>query len=476
MKKRLFINHAKFDKSRCMGKRCLGMVFAVLMLALPTKGVLVQHLDATVAGSVTANGSGVVSAWADQSGSGNHATDNRGGVYFPGSSLSASGLAGLDFGSTRNDLELMDPTEASALLDFSGAASGNAGFSALVAFKVDEMPGYEQHIIGTRHTLDHFAILIDETGTIQFQLDNMNSSPGPLKVAAGDTVVVGVTYNASTGYYQFWESRNDVLDTGTQAVQNYGNGESMLLGEASPQSSSDIYLRGMVGEVKVYNHALSEPEFVAQRYAMAEKWADIPAPLAVNWRVIPEDANYPSDDVIVAALSIEDSGFSNPLPADPANNDCTATFQEALDAVSIAGGGTVFVPEGEYRIDGTLEIDSNVILRGRWREITATQPAAGTILALYNTGSAAAFTLGGDGCGVRDLTFWHPGQNASTPTYYPFVIRGNGGQTTIENINLVNAYNGIDMSKASMCCLRGIYGSPLQTGLTAGPKFCGIAL
>ena len=42
---------------------------------------------------------------------------------------------------------------------------------------------------------------------------------------------------------------------------------------------------------------------------------------------------------------------------------------------------------------------------------------------------------------------------------------------TIENINLINPGRGIDLSQASTCCLRGIYGSPLHVGLSADKSY-----
>jgi hypothetical protein len=252
-----------------------------------------------------------------------------------------------------------------------------------VAFKVDAtVPGVLQHVVGTKHTLGNFAIKVETDGTVKLVLNNNNSASGSLKVVAGDTVVVGVTYKASTGDYQLWESKGNSLKTGTQTANfNYANGNELRLGEANTTSGSTEYLRGMVGEVKIYNHVLSVGDFVTERNAMVSKWID--GASTSSWRVIPEDATYPTDDIIVAYCAVTDPVYS--LPADPASTDCTASFQAALDAASAAGGGTVFVPAGEYRINGTLRIDSNVILRGRWREINATQPASGTILALYNT-------------------------------------------------------------------------------------------
>ena len=53
--------------------------------------------------------------------------------------------------------------------------------------------------------------------------------------------------------------------------------------------------------------------------------------------------------------------------------DCTAAIQRALDDAAAAGGGTVFVPGGVWRLDGTLSIPGGVELRGSTptRTITA---------------------------------------------------------------------------------------------------------
>ena len=196
---------------------------------------------------------------------------------------------------------------------------------------------------------------------------------------------------------------------------------------------------------------------------------------AESWRVIPEDPKFPSDDVIVAFCSVTDAQYA--LPADPASADCTPAIQRALDDASAAGGGTVFLPEGRYRLEGMLTIPSNVFLRGRWSPIGPDRPAQGTILMIHNQEHEQSVLISGSGCGVRDLTFWHPEQQVPDSTgshssaESPLVIRGQASVVTIENINLINPGRGIDLSQASTCCLRGIYGSPLHTGLSADRSF-----
>ena len=122
-----------------------------------------------------------------------------------------------------------------------------------------------------------------------------------------------------------------------------------------------------------------------------------------------------------------------------------------------------------------LTIESNVVLRGRWSLIGPDRPAEGTILMIHNQEHEQSVLLTGSGCGVRDLTFWHPEQqvteSAESASKSPLVIRGQAGTVTIENITLINPYRGIDLSQASVCCLRGIYGSPLHCGLSADRSF-----
>ena len=126
-------------------------------------------------------------------------------------------------------------------------------------------------------------------------------------------------------------------------------------------------------------------------------------------------------------------------------------------------------------MDGMLTIASNVILRGRWSLIGPDRPADGTILMIHNREHEQSVLLTGSGCGVRDLTFWHPEQQVTesveSASKSPLVIRGQAGVVTIENITLINPYRGIDLSQASTCCLRGIYGSPLHCGLSADRSF-----
>ena len=52
--------------------------------------------------------------------------------------------------------------------------------------------------------------------------------------------------------------------------------------------------------------------------------------------------------------------------AGDAVSDDTAAFQRALDAVALAGGGTVYAPPGKYLFKGTINVPVGVTLRGSY--------------------------------------------------------------------------------------------------------------
>ena len=98
------------------GSHCLLSLVCLCPAALHAG--LIQRVDATVAGSVITNASGVVTSWVDQSGSGNNASSLLGTVSFPSASLSASGKAGLAFGPTnREALQLLNVSATASLLN-----------------------------------------------------------------------------------------------------------------------------------------------------------------------------------------------------------------------------------------------------------------------------------------------------------------------------------------------------------------------
>ncbi len=152
--------------------------------------------------------------------------------------------------------------------------------------------------------------------------------------------------------------------------------------------------------------------------------------------------------------------------ADPTGKrDSTTSFQRALDAAHDVGGAVVFVPRGRYRFDGTVEIPTAVTLRGE-------QGADGVprLLAYADRGrtEGPSFIRMHPCSGLLNFEVFHPEQRADAIVPYPWSIEQVGGDNiTVENVTLVNAYQGIRIGPQTneLHLLRNVRGTPLKTGV-----------
>lgn len=152
--------------------------------------------------------------------------------------------------------------------------------------------------------------------------------------------------------------------------------------------------------------------------------------------------------------------------------DDTTAIQNALTAAGNAGGGTVFLPTGEYKISGTLSVPANVELRGT-NEVLNTY-TINSRLSIYsgqgNVNGISAVTLG-QNAGVRAVTFFYPNQDSLNVSPYPWTIRGNGSGVYVIDTVLINSYQGIDFGLTNACgghYVRNVRGTALSKGLYLG--------
>ncbi len=149
--------------------------------------------------------------------------------------------------------------------------------------------------------------------------------------------------------------------------------------------------------------------------------------------------------------------------------DNTAAFQQALDTVGAAGGGTVYVPAGKWPLRGGLTVPSGVELRGI-SDVPHHTVSGGTVLFAYagrGQEDGPPLIQLRERSGVRGLTVWHPEQNLLAPVAYPWVVRGLGPRCWVIDLTVGNAWQGVDFgSQASAGHLvRYLAGSPLRRGL-----------
>ncbi|MCD9026191.1 discoidin domain-containing protein [Cohnella silvisoli] len=163
--------------------------------------------------------------------------------------------------------------------------------------------------------------------------------------------------------------------------------------------------------------------------------------------------------------------------------DDTAAIQNALNAAGTAGGGTVFLPAGQYKINTHLTVPANVELRGV-EDVPHKGDAMGSVLSAYEgrrtatpDSDTAFITLSGTNSGVRGLTFYYPEQtNSISPSgtfmTYPWAIRGNASGVYAINLNFVNAYKGIDFGyttgSADNHYISNVKGSSFKNAIAIG--------
>ncbi len=224
---------------------------------------------------------------------------------------------------------------------------------------------------------------------------------------------------------------------------------------------------------------------------------------------------YPTKDWVVSDFVVTDFG------ARPeAGFDNRAAFQAAIDAANADGGGVVYVPAGNYEFLSTLtatqvvrvrngsseelkpfeysyvlRLPAGVQLRGdRANPELSDGKVLGTILEVrvgrdsenhdgvveswWNDSQAGGalrttYTSVADrfiemmpGTGVTNLSIWYPEQKIDDIRPYPWTLFQPGGDcATIENVTLVNSYNGFYSAPSELHYVLNSHITALCTGV-----------
>ncbi len=174
----------------------------------------------------------------------------------------------------------------------------------------------------------------------------------------------------------------------------------------------------------------------------------------------------------MGALNVRDFGA-----AGDGIKDDTGAFTAAMKAAASTGSFNVFVPRGRYLIATRLDVPPNVALEGVYRgPCGRTHEAGSVLLAIAGAGNADGepFILLHTSSALRGLTIFHPNQKMQNPPDpYPWTIRGEGDNISLQNILLVNPYQGVDFGTlpAGRHSINGLYGQPLYRGLYVAQCF-----
>lgn len=149
--------------------------------------------------------------------------------------------------------------------------------------------------------------------------------------------------------------------------------------------------------------------------------------------------------------------------------DDTAAIQSAMDAAAQTGG-IVSLPPGQYLVRGSLSVPPGVALVGANQAPLDIGHLLGTVIRATggrdDETAPALFKLG-DSSAVMGLTVYYPEQSVDDIRPYPWTFHLVGLDNTVENVTLINSYNGIRVGPEPNVRhrIRSVYGCVLRRGI-----------
>ena len=128
------------------------------------------------------------------------------------------------------------------------------------------------------------------------------------------------------------------------------------------------------------------------------------------------------------------------------------------------------LPAGKYLVAGSLKIPTGVALVGSNQAPVYIEPLIGTVI-LATGGrdkedAPALFEMGNSSV-VQGLTVFYPNQKPEAVHPYAWTFHLQGGDNTVENVTLINSYNGIKIGPEENVRhrIRSVYGCVLRRGI-----------
>ncbi len=155
----------------------------------------------------------------------------------------------------------------------------------------------------------------------------------------------------------------------------------------------------------------------------------------------------------------------NGAKGDGVSND-TKPLKESLQAAAETGG-TVYLPQGIYRITEPLTVPANVTLRGDFSAPNSKISDGGKTILLVADNDAvreAPFLTLENGASVIGITVYYEKQSPENVIEYPSTIFCTGN-TVLRQIVLLNPYHGICVTGTGTVEIRSVWASPLNYGV-----------
>ncbi|MBE6768361.1 MAG: hypothetical protein E7549_05550 [Ruminococcaceae bacterium] len=180
------------------------------------------------------------------------------------------------------------------------------------------------------------------------------------------------------------------------------------------------------------------------------------------WQAVtPHDPRFARPEPLVAGYVLTDFLHGG-------EEDCAPVIQALLDRLQAAGGGSLYIPSGDYDCRTPITVPIGVTLLGDWARPDGKSPIGGTVLCWRGPALSEAFntpfiSLSHSSC-VRGVTFWYPAQTVENPIPYPAAVR-TAHWATAKEITLLNAWVGMEQLLGDSPSMYDIYGTALSIGI-----------
>ncbi len=194
------------------------------------------------------------------------------------------------------------------------------------------------------------------------------------------------------------------------------------------------------------------------------------APEAPQWKAVEFSEGMDDSTPLVAGYNLAEyvEKHNVDLIDRKGNVDYAPVVNSLLEGLSMAGGGTLFIPAGRYSFYDEIYIPRGVSVCGEWASPEHDRAVKGTVLEVYaghNGTSAMPFITMASHAQVRNLSFWYPHQDAQNIVPYPATIR-TFQYTFVQNVTFVNSYFAVQQVEGANCPnVSNVYGTPLYKGM-----------
>ena len=323
-----------------------------------------------------------------------------------------------------------------------------------------------------------FAAMGYNAGTLALQIDTYFSGDAGMPATFSGQIEFTSSGGSDNGEINTDPRRLNIVNGGWArtrlplsgfGVENYGEQEGKVTFDPSAVNFFRIYLfvgRQYAGQrvmVKLANLRLVDTSKTAPTPDEDPVGDGTFLPAAPTWRAVTVGAGYNDDDIVVAGYSLGD------YLAPGTGEDATPYIQSLLDGLDNAGGGTLFIPAGEYVCRGHLSLPPCVSVYGEWQSPEIRPQAGGTVLKIYadkGNPEGNPFIRLNTTCMISNLSFWYPEQSFSAPVAYPATLLG-GSHYQVKNVTFFNSYYVLQQGPNMSGCpnVTNIYATPLHQGL-----------